>query len=116
MNLRARALASLGNYEDDEKLKETAKKALMENYSKGSENKWADVWNDQGMSLLDPKNVRDKEEDAFGVQDKNLSNLNDLINAGMYFEDKKLKDEEDFKNFSNELLRKRINKEIYPGR
>lgn len=113
MNLRQRALASLMNSDDEEKIKATARKMPLEsdNSVRESELNWEDMVNDRDrMELLDPKNISSKEIDAIGETSKDLEKLNELIDAGLYLDRKDQKNKDDFKDFSTELLKRKINK------
>lgn len=113
MNSRQRALASLMNSNDEEKIKATARKMPWEsnNSVRESELNWEDMVNDRDrMELLDPKNITSKEVDALGESSKDLQKLNELIDAGLFLDRKDQKNKEDFKEFSTELLKRRINK------
>lgn len=118
MSMRKRALASLmsQNPLEDEKVKDTARKMAMENFDDGSELRWNDSMDDKGNELLVTKDFGDGEDNYLGESKKDLEKLQELIDIGDYSKNLDLKKGDEFKNFSKELLRRKIDKSIYPGR
>lgn len=113
MSARKRALASLNLSQDEfenKKIGNTAKKMAMDSgdYVRPSEIRWDDSIDDEGNELLLTNQTSDDSSDYLGDTKEDFQKLNDLIHAGLFQENKDQEQRDKFKNFSKELLKKRI--------